>query len=514
MSDDPADAIIFNKPRNVFKKNSLNSKIFLAENSKLTASDGGKSSARLDDEEGKIDIVKTDKRWETNKLTMSQGARIWGFSKHPSTVEELNEGGMEFKNLWLTSDFYNRKPNGQTFSGLFRQFWKAWEGYDGFIDYWGFSVIETPTKEQLKHAPRYATFKSLKKGAKQYILENREILKMKGDDDSLEKYRVTIRKEPIDSTECFLGSSGSIGFDIQILDNRIKELEALPKQTVRGNFRWKGNKLFKSEGWIPEVEWVPSETGRFEKSFNLHPNDSNRKLPGETYSVIQGRMIESWKPFHPNRSIIGVDPIEFANESEAKRMSKSIRKSDFALTLKLRRFATDTDQDKRNWEGDRAGVTYRYRSESIDEMSQDVLKVAIWSESLIFFEKNKGTNLWKNIIEWGFGGYLGYNISLDGKVKDEPGIYLQASNKADGFELTGDHIKFRGHKERHMDLLKEWVEIPGPEMLKKYDLVAAWIQCELGERSGYIDYLEQINMETTVGIGEFMEYFNSQNYLS
>jgi hypothetical protein len=508
MSDDPAKAIVFKKPSNVYKKKHLDSKIFMAENSKMTASDGGKSHCRLDDEQGKIKIVDTEKRWETNKLTMSQGARVWGFAKHPSTVEELNEGGLEYKNLWDDSDFYRRKPNGQTFSGLFRQFWKSWEGYDGFIDYWGFSVVETPTEEQLKYAPKHADFKALKKGAKQYILENRDSLRRKTDAKSKEKYRVTIRKEPIDSTECFMGSSGSIGFDIEILDNRIKELEAMKKQTVSGNFEWVNGERF------GDVYWDPREDGKFEKSFDLHPNETNRKLPGKTFSNIQKKMIDFWKPQHPNRFIIGVDPVEYTNKTEAKLMKKSVRASDFALTLKIRKYPTDVDQDKRNWQGDRAGLTYRYQSLSIDEMCEDVLKAAIWAESLIFFERNQGRELWRNIIEWGFGGYLGYGTTPDGKVNEDPGFYIQGSNKSEGFNLTGDHIRYRGHVERHMDLLKEWREIPGPEMMKKYDLVSAWIQCELGERSGYIDMLEQYNVESDINVDALMDYMGSMNYLS
>jgi len=507
MTDNPEYSLVFNKPRNSFTKKFLNSRIIMAENSKLTASDGGKSHGRLDDEQGKIKIVNTEKRWDINKLTMSQGARIFGYAKHPSTVEELNEGGREFQKMWEYSNFYIRKPNGQTFSGLFRQFWKAWDGYDGFIDPWGYSVIETPTKEQLQYAPKSATYKSKKIGAKQYIIENREILKAKGDQDSLDKYRETIRKEPIDSTECFMGSSGSIGFDIQILDARIKELESMKKQTVSGNFRWVAERFGR-------VEWDPSENGKFEKSFDLNPNETNRRLPGETYSVIQGKMIPSWRPEHPNKFIIGVDPIEYTNKSEAKLLDKKIRQSDFALALKIRKLKTDIDLDKRKWEGCLAGLTYRYRTESIDEMCEDVLMAAIWSESLIFFERNKGTTLWRNIIEWGFAGYLGYGTSPDGKVNDSPGTYIQGTNKNEGFELTSDHIKFRGHKENHIALLKEFREIPGPEMLKKYDLVAAWIQCELGERSGYVDYLEQVNTESSLDISVFMEYMNSQNYLS
>lgn len=507
LSDSPASALIFNKPRRSFIKQFLNSRIIMAENSKLTASDGGKSHGRLDDEQGKIKIVNTEKRWDINKLTMSQGARIFGYAKHPSTVEELNEGGREFQKMWDYSNFYIRKPNGQTFSGLFRQFWKAWDGYDGFIDYWGYSVIDTPTKEQLQYAPKNATFKSKKIGAKQYILENREILRAKGDQDSMDKYRETIRKEPIDSTECFMGSSGSIGFDIQILDNRIKELEAMRKQTVSGNFRWKDKRF-------GNVEWVPNENGRFELSMNLGAHETNRRLPGEAYSVIQGKMIPSWRPEHPKKFIIGVDPVEYTNRSEAKILDRRIRQSDFAMTLKIRKLPTDLDEDKRKWEGDRVGASYRYRSESIDEMCEDVLMLAIWSESLVFFERNKGTTLWRNFIEWGFGGYLGYGTSPDGKVNDMPGTYIQGANKNEGFELTSDHIKFRGHAERHLDVLKEWREIPGPEMMKKYDLVAAYIQCELGERSGYTDYIGQFNMESSLNVGDFMDYMDSQNYLS
>jgi hypothetical protein len=507
MSDNPENALIFMKPRTKFTKLYLNSKIFLAENSKLTASDGGKSQGRLDDEQGKIAIVDTEKRWGINKLTMCQGARIFGFAKHPSTVEEMGDGGREFQSMWYDSNFYVRREDGQTLSGLFRQFWKAWDAYDGFVDPWGFSVIETPTKEQLKYASEKSDYKQMKIGAKDYLLGKRKMYLLKGDPKSLEKYREIVRKEPIDSTESFLGSSGSIGFDIQILDNRIKELEAIKKQTVPGNFKWKDDIKF---GY---VEWEPREDGKFESSITLNINETNRRLPGEIYSNIQGKNIKAWMPEHPNRYIGGSDPVEFTNKSEAKLLDKKTRSSDPAFVLKVRRLKKDISLDKREWEGDRVGLTYRYRSESVDEYCEDILMACIYTESLLFFERNKGTSLWRYFVENGFGRYLGYGSTPDGKVNELPGNYLGGANKSEGFELTADHIKYRGHKEVHIDILKEWREISGPEMLKKYDLVAAYIQCELGERSGYVDYLEQVNTESTIDISDFLDYMDSQNYL-
>ena len=81
----------------------------------------------------------------------------------PSTVNELSKsGGENFKNLWNDSDPNDLDANGRTRSGLYQYFTPAYDGYEGFIDEYGMSVVDTPDNEQSK-------FIDKKIGAKEFL---------------------------------------------------------------------------------------------------------------------------------------------------------------------------------------------------------------------------------------------------------------------------------------------------------------------------------------------------------
>lgn len=146
----------------------LGSSITYTDTSTERANDSKKLHGLLSDEEGKgASRADVGSRWEINKLTMGQDD-IHGYSEHPSTVEEMVEGS-EYEEMWNKSNFYVRLPsNGQTRSGLMRIFIPAYDGLDGFVDYWGQSVIEKPTTRQIKYAPN-EKFAKFGMGAKQFI---------------------------------------------------------------------------------------------------------------------------------------------------------------------------------------------------------------------------------------------------------------------------------------------------------------------------------------------------------
>jgi hypothetical protein len=80
--------------------------------------------------------------------TLVKGVKRVGFVEMPSTCNSMSKGGSEFRKIWDKADVSVRKP---TINRLVRYFTPAWDGYEGFIDEFGESVIGEPTHEQYQY---------------------------------------------------------------------------------------------------------------------------------------------------------------------------------------------------------------------------------------------------------------------------------------------------------------------------------------------------------------------------
>ena len=116
----------------------------------LNAYDSGRMSRVLIDETGKF-----PKETPASKLlsivskTLLKGVKRVGFIEVPSTVNSLTKSsGGEFKKIWTNANQtkYNPTPN-----RLVRYFTPAYDGFEGFIDKYGISVIGTPSEEQYNY---------------------------------------------------------------------------------------------------------------------------------------------------------------------------------------------------------------------------------------------------------------------------------------------------------------------------------------------------------------------------
>jgi len=120
----------------------------------------------------------------------------------------------------MLSNFYKRISSlGQTYEGLARIFMPAYLGLEGYIDRFGMSVVDTPTERQKQLSP-YSVFAMSNKGARQMLQEQRDAYLADGSPQALEAYRSLRRKSPFNWAECWLGSSGDVGWNIEILDQR------------------------------------------------------------------------------------------------------------------------------------------------------------------------------------------------------------------------------------------------------------------------------------------------------
>ena len=177
-SDNPKSTLSFNQPgqkisknfKTVTKSEALNSKIDWR-NTKENSYDSVKLLRYLCDEAGKWVDADVEKNWEVVRSCLTLGDKIIGKCFMPSTVNELSKsGGENFKNLWHDSDPDDLDANGRTRSGLYQYFTPAYDGYEGFIDEYGMSVIETPSPEQSKYIKKTI-------GAKEFLQNIRDSYK-------------------------------------------------------------------------------------------------------------------------------------------------------------------------------------------------------------------------------------------------------------------------------------------------------------------------------------------------
>jgi len=441
--------------------------------------DGDKVHYSLADEEGKAIGTDILERWNVNKFTQStgNGSNIFGFCLHPSTVEQMDEGGLAYYKLCKMSNFYTRIPGKyQTPSGLGLVYFPAYRKLEGFIDRFGVSVINKPTDRQRKLRPD-ALFSKMNIGALEYVMKDRDALLAKGTPEALETYRSIRRKMPIQFAECWLGTSGDLGFDLEIVDKRMAELRR-KNNVVVGNFDW--------ENGIPDsrVLFIPTNEGRFEVSLILDDGATNRMIKEQVWVAKNNRVEYHFAPMFPDKFTAGVDTFGYDNKTTAKLRINKSRQSDGGLAvLRERDKEIDAGDDMREWRTFKFILSYRYRPISTDEFNEDVLKAAVYYGATVYIERNK-ENTWQYFIDRGYGGYLQYETDpVTGRRAEKPGCFTLEKSKEVLFAATKDYIRYRGHREDFLSYLQEVKSIQGVEEMTLYDRFTAHGLCLMGSRS-------------------------------
>ena len=284
-SDNPKSTLSFNAPgqkisknfKKIVKSEALNSKIDWR-NTKDNSYDSVKLIRYLCDEGGKWVDANVEKNWQVVRSCLTLGDKIIGKCFMPTTVNEMaDSGGERFKNIWDDSSIEERDANGRTRSGMYSYFTPAYDGYEGFIDEYGMSVVDTPTKEQ-------ARFIGKNIGAKEYLQNVREGYKKNTTKLSEEK-----RQRPFTVEEAFRSDSRHSPFDVERIYQQMDYNEESEGLIVKGDFIWKdGMKDTK-------VLWKPGSTGRWRISW-LPPEErrnnikmkGNRKCPGNEIEMVAG----------------------------------------------------------------------------------------------------------------------------------------------------------------------------------------------------------------------------------
>lgn len=487
------------EPPNIFHIEGLGSSIDYTESGGISKNDGDTLYFCLSDEEGKSKTPIAE-RWSVNKIAMSTGGGTNilrnAYAWHPSTVEDIGEGGLEYFKMWQLSNFYERIPiMGQTQSGLARIFIPAYKKLEGYIDRWGKSVIDTPTPRQIKYSPR-AKFSLTGRGAKDTLQAVLDSLLAKGTPEALEAYRSRRRKFPMKSADCWLGSSGSVGFNMEIIDKRLEELNRLrsfgkPPYKI-GYFRREHGNPDDKVVWVNDVD-----NAKFKISMDIPEMLTNQREAFEVWDGLSQKFVPSWRPRNGHRFTLGADPFRNLKAQEAKQGAKfggglsNSRQSDGGIVVIWEHDPEiDKGTNRREWESFRVILTYRYRTATQEEFFEDCIMAAQYFGAMMYPEQNVDAFI-PYIYKRGYAGYFLFDIGLDGKQKPLPGRYNATETNQDMIREAKDYIEYRGHIECHDDLLREVKSLRGVEDVTHKDIFAAFGMALLGSKSRYREIISE-----------------------
>jgi hypothetical protein len=372
------------------------------------AYDSGRLTRGLFDEGGKFPPeVPFSEFISIVSKTMVKGAKRVGFLEAPSTVNELTKGGgSEFKKLWDLAD----PTKGRTPNRLVRYFTPAYDGFLGFIDKYGMSVIDEPTEEQYNYLVENfvgmgdITEEDVRMGAKNYLLAKRVGL----DGSLLEE---EIRMNPFDEKEMFQSATTSSLYNSVKINQQLDFL-SYNELTEKGNLIWEnGDELYSEKLGVNKemvginlgkVIWVPHPNGKFEKVKGWEPKEPNNVYERNGY-------------FFPNSKYairIGCDPFKYDKTKDSRRSNCAA----FAYQL-------EDPADENSEFNDMFVLKYVDRPLTTDLQYDAVLKMAWYCGCQVLFERN--VDGWKKYFNSKkCGGFL---MWLSGEV--EPGIYTDGQGK-------------------------------------------------------------------------------------
>jgi hypothetical protein len=477
--------IMLRPPGNVYYDDFLDSVIGFTDSSSERANDSRQLYGLLEDEKGK-GAVRSDitNRWEVNKLTLSQGPIIHGYSEHPSTVEDI-ENGAEYESEWWSSNYYVRNPvNGQTKSGVRRLWIHSWDGHDGFVDAWGQSVIEKPNKRQMQFAPPHAVYNRLGIGAKEYL--ERDILPLlaSGRPEDQKLYYLKIKKNPLKSADMWAGRSGDLGFDYPLLDKCIailKRRQQVDPMVEACDLDWENGVPFSRVVIIrrDSGRFMMSDIERFESQYNLWTYGAS--IWNEKKQQFENQRM----PLNLLTFTAGADSFAYGGIGETgKRIYRSKLSDGGGAVYWNYDPSIESSQDIRDADSGRFVCTYLNRTPSLDEYCSDMLKMCHLYGAMLAFERNKD-DLWQYFVDNGYGGYLKYQQNPDGTFNKKPGFYAGEKNKERLFLEVRDYVSRRAEKEKHIEFLQDVRIIKGLDDMTNHDRFAACGWALLGAKSAF-----------------------------
>ena len=284
----PRMELAFREPsKRITKKNKTSNKgealntIINWKNTTNNAYDGEKLHILYLDEAGKWERP-TDIReaWRIEKTCLIVGRKIIGKALVGSTVNPMDKGGNQYKEIWRDSDPEDRNANGRTKTGLYRLFIPAYEALEGFFDKHGNPIVDDPAEPIQTIDGDYVDI-----GAKTYLKNERDALKHDARElnEFIRQFPFTVDEAMRDSIE---GSTFNIG---KIYEQISYNQELFPNPVVRGNFSWKDGAQDKEVVFNPNAEgrwriaWMPPKELRNKQAIRY-----NKRHPANDHIGVGG----------------------------------------------------------------------------------------------------------------------------------------------------------------------------------------------------------------------------------
>ena len=286
--DNPKTELSFRVPASKITKKSLNEENTSEiegldttidwKNTADNSYDGEKLLLLVHDESGKWEKPENIlNNWRVTKTCLRLGSKIIGKCMMGSTSNALSKGGDNFKKLFMDSDPRKRSSNGQTKSGLYSLFIPMEWNFEGYIDQYGWPVLEDPK------APIVGIDgEMIENGVITYW--NNEVESLKNDPDALNEF---YRQMPRTESHAFRDESKQSLYNLSKIYQQIDYNDVLVKDRVltRGSFHWK-NGVEDSE-----VVWSPDPKGRFLVSWlpdsrirnNVIKDKNGKRRPGNEH---------------------------------------------------------------------------------------------------------------------------------------------------------------------------------------------------------------------------------------
>jgi hypothetical protein len=247
-----------------------------------------------------------------------------------------------------------------------------------------------------------------------------------------------------------------------------------------------------SVGWREDEEF-----GRFHLSKKFDHSTLNKWMMSDGQKV----------PRNPNRGILCVDAFR-VEKTDSDRMSDGAIAGFWKHDILL----DPLDKPTKDWESNRFILSYRYRTDTTEELSEDTLMAAIYLGFLVYPENNVDVVI-RDFKKWGFDGFLLYDTDSEtGEFKNNPGFFTNDWAKISIFNALRDHVKNHGSRERHVDILTECLSIPNRDKMKDYDLFTAAGGCLLGVQSLQGLYMDISQQETHHDTSDWINLYDYGRY--
>lgn len=447
-------------------------------------------SERLDyyhgDEIGKVvGGIDVSDRHDVVKRCMQPGIYINGFMVYTSTAENMDsDSGKKFEEMSMDSMFEQRGPDGRTKSGLINVYFDISESYEGFIDRYGFPIIDTPVVGY--QAEDVGTIQHNDKGEIIGCRDYLESIKQRYiKDEDYKKLAGFKRKNPSSFKECFALAAMNQLFNSKKIQDRYEEIQF--SNTVQvGDLVW-------VNGIGSKVEFRNTPNGRFKISSEVPEDKRSRWIQEGEYR----------RPLYGSVYIASTDAYRY-------ELTDSWRQSDGAGAV-LYKYDPDQDEGKPTieWTSKKFVCTYCNRPPTKEEYCDDMLRMCVYYGAMLYPEMNV-----PDVVDYfrqkKYDGYLLYDVDRStGKKKVNPGFTIsgKAGNmKINMFNDVDNFVETHIDRCDHPEILQELLMIPGPEYMKDYDIFTVVAGCLKGERSVMIDAVNRFNLSKLSLDGWFPGY--------